>query len=337
MIKDMDNNSEVKLALKFREYSKNLSMLFAEDEHSVRNSTAKILERAFGDLTLAEDGVVALDRYYDHPTDIVLTDINMPNMNGIELIRKIREMNSEQAVVVLSAHNEAQYYYELINIGIDAFLLKPINLLSFMFNLSRVSKSIWDSREKERLQKELILQENRVIALSQKIKNSEKITKDEQRVLQREYNKISAKELHEVSAQNLELINDKLEPIDENLDVVFDRYVKNQSQEEAIKTSNYLRNYANILSSVPEFSNLAMALESLSEKIAEANPTTDRETMHTALLGISSNLQNWRKNVFDTAEALDIHYMDASMICDCLFAESILIDKNIDDTEVLFF
>jgi len=75
------------------------------------------------------DGREALDTYNKNGEkfDIVITDIQMPNMNGIELSREIIKQNKKQKILITSAYNETEYFIELIKIGVSGFMQKPLN------------------------------------------------------------------------------------------------------------------------------------------------------------------------------------------------------------------
>ncbi len=111
----------------------NYSVLFVEDYEPLRVTLTEVFETYFHTTVTAVDGADGLQKYqeymekYKKPFDIVLTDIRMPNMNGIELTREIRRLSPAQAIIVLSAHKESDQLIEFINLGIDHYLCKPVN------------------------------------------------------------------------------------------------------------------------------------------------------------------------------------------------------------------
>ena len=78
--------------------SKQLTVLYAEDEKDAREAFAKTLKRRTKEQYIADDGEKAIELYRQYQPDIVITDINMPNKNGIELAREILEINPEQII-----------------------------------------------------------------------------------------------------------------------------------------------------------------------------------------------------------------------------------------------
>jgi len=128
--------------------SHDLSILYVEDDAQIREEMYDILDDFFKVVILAEDGEDGLDKFehYKKETgsypDIIITDINMPKCNGINMSKKILERNSEQLIVVLSAHDESHYLLELLNIGIEHYLVKPIRAEQLFQTLHRAMKKI---------------------------------------------------------------------------------------------------------------------------------------------------------------------------------------------------
>ncbi len=106
-------------------YSQFLSLLYVEDDDDLRNETLSLFEPLFFRIDTAENGQEGLDKYNNNEYDLVITDINMPIMDGIEMINNIREINPEQKIITVSAHNEPDILINLIRSGSSSFILKP--------------------------------------------------------------------------------------------------------------------------------------------------------------------------------------------------------------------
>lgn len=127
-----------------QQVSKELSILYVEDDTSLREKTAIVFKNLFKHIDVAEDGVVGLElykQYYnkeDKYYDIVVSDIQMPRLDGIGLTKEILQINKEQNILIISAYNDKEYLIDLINLGVDAFMQKPLssqNLLQVLYEV----------------------------------------------------------------------------------------------------------------------------------------------------------------------------------------------------------
>ncbi|OBV29685.1 regulator [Helicobacter sp. CLO-3] len=118
---------------------KPLSILYVEDNDDVARVTAMVLEDYMDRILVAKNGIEALDLFDTHNVDIVLTDILMPKMSGIDLCRKIREgrHNTQCPIVIATAHTEVQYLLDAIGLGVDGYILKPIDIQELLATLRK--------------------------------------------------------------------------------------------------------------------------------------------------------------------------------------------------------
>ena len=130
------------------EYTKNLSILFVEDHKELRRTTGEILKKFFKTVDSAENGIEALEyynKYYQNNSlyyDIVLSDIQMPKLNGVNLTKELYRINQNQSVIILSAYDDTKYLLPLINLGIEYFIKKPIDYQELLEVLLNTSKKI---------------------------------------------------------------------------------------------------------------------------------------------------------------------------------------------------
>jgi EAL domain-containing protein (putative c-di-GMP-specific phosphodiesterase class I)/PleD family two-component response regulator len=122
--------------------TKRLKLLYVEDNEAARVSTMQTLGVFFDDVVVATNGKEGLEKFQEQKFDLVITDINMPKMNGIEMISNIRKTDNSVILLVLSAYNETNYFLETIKEGIEGYILKPIVLSQFIDLLEKVIKSI---------------------------------------------------------------------------------------------------------------------------------------------------------------------------------------------------
>jgi YesN/AraC family two-component response regulator len=119
--------------------TKNIKLLYVEDNQEARETTELILEEFFDEITVAVDGEDGYTKFRDKAFDLIITDINMPKLNGLDMISKIRALDNNISVIVLSAHNEPEFFDNSIQLGIDSYLLKPIDIDSFIDALSKIT------------------------------------------------------------------------------------------------------------------------------------------------------------------------------------------------------
>ena len=105
---------------------KNSSILLAEDEENLRNSFKKVLLLYVKEVFTAANGEEAFEIYQNHRPDIVITDVKMPKLNGLELIKKIRKENQETPIIVTSAYTDKDLLLESIKLSLVDYLVKPI-------------------------------------------------------------------------------------------------------------------------------------------------------------------------------------------------------------------
>lgn len=128
------------------EYSRKLKLLYVEDNDSAREATLIIFTEFFNEITIAQNGQEAIEML-DESIDIIITDINMPCINGLDMTKKIRETNKDIPILILSAYNESGYFMESIKLGVDGYLLKPLDLEQFLYELEKIIKKVRLSEE----------------------------------------------------------------------------------------------------------------------------------------------------------------------------------------------
>lgn len=120
------------------DYLSNRTVLYAEDEKDIQKSVSEILELFFHEVICVDNGEDALAEYYDSNPDILLLDIYMPKMDGIDVVKKIREENKTIPVILLSAHTEQEYLWRAIEQNITRYLVKPFNKDSLLEALEAI-------------------------------------------------------------------------------------------------------------------------------------------------------------------------------------------------------
>ena len=133
---DMNFSTEV------RAYLKSLTVLFVEDEADVREQSRQFLSRLVGVLITAENGSEGLAAYREQKPDIIVTDIQMPVMDGLAMLQEIRSVDTWVPVIMLTAFEATDYLKRSINLGVSGYVIKPIEIAKFIESLLKCARSL---------------------------------------------------------------------------------------------------------------------------------------------------------------------------------------------------
>ncbi|MEA3499313.1 MAG: hybrid sensor histidine kinase/response regulator [Campylobacterota bacterium] len=154
------------------ELLKQSSILYVEDDLSVSSVFCAILESSFKKIYAASNGAEGLEFYlkYKDKIDVIVTDLNMPKVSGIEMIKRIREISYDVPIIITSAFGDERSLKQIVNLGVDGFLNKPLVLDDLLKIIERVLKPIFYQKE---LQKKdaLIFQQAKLAAIGEMIGN----------------------------------------------------------------------------------------------------------------------------------------------------------------------
>lgn len=139
---------------KLRRLCRDISVLYVEDDTNISVQLEKLLKKIFIKIDVEKNGALGLESFIKNRQDIVITDISMPIMNGIEMAKRIKLLNPEQNIIVTSAHSDLEYLMGLIEIGVDRFVLKPIDIGTLFSAISKTALNIY------RAGRENLLEEN---------------------------------------------------------------------------------------------------------------------------------------------------------------------------------
>lgn len=124
------------------QYLKQIKILYVEDNKDIKEEIEFFLSNKVKELYVAENGQEGLDLYEQHKPDLIVTDIQMPIMNGIDMISQIRDENDNIPIIIATAFNDAEYLQKAIGLNVNHYLTKPINLFSLVELLIKFSKEI---------------------------------------------------------------------------------------------------------------------------------------------------------------------------------------------------
>ncbi len=135
--------------------SQNLKLLYVEDDKNARETTLRLLNNFFNDISIAFDGKDGMEKFKNQKYDLVLSDINMPNLSGLEMLKSIRKLNPNIPTLLLSAHNDSDYFMEAIELDVDGYILKPLVFKQFIKVLFKIVQKINLLALRENYQKHL--------------------------------------------------------------------------------------------------------------------------------------------------------------------------------------
>ncbi|MDF1876337.1 response regulator [Sulfurimonas sp. SAG-AH-194-L11] len=148
---------------KLKSMSSTMSVLYVEDDDAIQKSMQLYLSKFFKSVDIANNGQEGLSFYKENNSfDLVITDLSMPKMNGIDMINRIKEINEEQCVLITTAHSESDYLLGAMKSHIDGYIVKPFNFDELNFELYKITEKIYTFKENENykvhLEEMLILQ-----------------------------------------------------------------------------------------------------------------------------------------------------------------------------------
>lgn len=127
-----------------KEILKTISVLYVEDENDVREFTFKLLTSLLRKVYVAQDGFEGLKIYEENKDDIdlIVSDINMPKMDGLSMCDAIKKINQEIPLVITSAHNDTNFLRRAIEIGVTTYAMKPIDLYQLIESIIKAMEPI---------------------------------------------------------------------------------------------------------------------------------------------------------------------------------------------------
>jgi len=132
-------------------YLRKITLLYVEDDDNTREELEYFLEKKVFKLLVAKNGQEGLELFKEHNPDLIITDIQMPVMNGIKMIKEIKDINPRVPIVIATAFNDTDYLFEAIKLNISNYLTKPLNLYTLSETLFSVSKNIFLEKENKEI------------------------------------------------------------------------------------------------------------------------------------------------------------------------------------------
>ena len=135
-----------------------ITVLYVEDEEIIRDVIINVLESMFKEFIIATNGIEGIQKYkqYQHQIDLIITDINMPKLNGLEMLAQIKQINPFLPMIITTAHDDIDFLHKAIEVGVTGYVTKPIDIRKL---LNTIEKNVLPIVEKKQLEDELKLEQ----------------------------------------------------------------------------------------------------------------------------------------------------------------------------------
>ena len=229
-----------------------ISVLFVDDNETIRQLYRRLLGKHVNNLYIAKNGYHGLELFQEHSPDLVITDMVMPVMDGLEMVKEIKKINSDAKIVVMSAYSEKDSFVESIHLGVDGYLMKPVEakkLLSLIDEFAGITLMKWELERKEKKRREAenflkkSLEEKDVLLreVHHRVKNNMQIISSILRMQSRNIDDPKLKDVLQESQNRIHsmaLIHENLYNNESLANIKFSNYIKSLS-------GNIARTYAN--------------------------------------------------------------------------------------------
>jgi len=138
-----------------KNYLSNLTLLYVEDDLVINEALKMFFKPRVKSLYVALNGEEGLELYKKYTPDIVVSDINMPKMNGIDMSEKIKEIDNEIPIILITAFSDANFMMQAISVGVERYLLKPVDLAKlnealFTVSFNLINKQIAEQAKEDK-------------------------------------------------------------------------------------------------------------------------------------------------------------------------------------------
>lgn len=273
----------------FREQLKQHHVLLVEDDKTSRLMMDSLLSKLFDTVHHAAHGEEALEVLKSHKIPLVITDINMPVMDGMKLTQHIREHYPKTHIIMMSADNDSNILIKSVNLGIDGYILKPISNSNVMSTMFRVGAILVNESLQEQYAQNLASLNT---TLQDKIRELEEANTRYERMMQRfnvrisqEYLQSKEKVKQPEPTEELEKIEkehlDELAEIEYEVDCFANLFilkkVSSHSMGDVAEIGNKLYKYQSILKKYPYHLKLSDSLAMLAQTLQECENTIKPE------------------------------------------------------------
>lgn len=361
MIKENTNNDIVK---NLKEIAYEMSILIVEDDTLLQDQLKVFLSRFFRYVDTADNGAEALDKYNKKQYSLIFTDLTMPLMGGEEFARKVKSINEFQHIIVLSAHSESEKLIQLVNIGIDGYMLKPLDITPVLKQIYKVCRVIYNQDMLEHLNimleesnnelVELVARNTELKSALDELKNVKKTiqtlstvpkpievkqTKNKIEVSYAQTKKMSALEFLNSYPLELESTNENLEDLEAEFYTLLSEAERTFDHKSLMTLTGLLNAFAREIEMIPQFGMIANGILEVEKAFKSVQDHTKIPAVLPMLGSLFDNLEKWRKGIFLYHDVEDIHYMDNSLVSDAASLQGFLSNSHSesDDSDMELF
>lgn len=221
----------------------NITVLFVEDNETIRLLYKRLLTPRVKKFLIGENGQDGLDLYKKYLPDVIITDISMPIMDGLEMIKYIKADNPDVKVIVMSAYSIKEYFLEAINLRVNGYLIKPVEVKKLFSLIDELADNILMKRKleekelkrreaEERLKKSLEEKEILLKEVHHRVKNNMQIISSILKMQQRQVEDPKLKEVLEESQnriRSMALVHENLYSTKNLAKILFSNYVRSMA------------------------------------------------------------------------------------------------------------
>ena len=128
-------------------YSHSVRVMFVEDEICFQNQSIELLELFFSNIDIVSCCEEAYEHFLSRKYDLIITGLNFPDMGGLELIRKIRDISKDITLLVVSSETNKYSFSELIKLGVDGYIIRPVDMKQFSDVIHKTIEKLKNKQE----------------------------------------------------------------------------------------------------------------------------------------------------------------------------------------------
>lgn len=336
-----------------KQFAKDLTILVVEDDKDLNSELVDLVNIFFSKSDFAYDGLEALELYKKSKYDIVLSDITMPNMNGVKLSQELINLNKSQSIVILSAHSEITYMIDLIDIGIHQFVAKPFEQQELLYRLLKVCENIVHKNEFNKfktsssipMKKDILTQKKEITT---QISNENiGLYEDKDLGSYIKHTQVNgSKFIEDLKIDTLAWISiepqiEQLLEINEDFEELIEKIYLNSITKEIVDDiATILRKIYSIFLHVDALTNISEVILELADFLTNLDfEILSQENIEKLkiLEFIYDDLSRFIQTVFVYQDTLDIHYLEDSLRSSLEQLRMNVLDEQIEEEELEFF